>query len=1014
MIPEKLTIQGIYSYQEKQTIDFKPLTDARLFGIFGHVGSGKSTILEAIIFALYGRTERIGNQGRNYNMMNLRSDKLFIDFLFSVRDIRLKATVAGRRNSKRFDDVKKYDRQTYRLIHDQWTPISQQELEDIIGLDYDNFKRSVIIPQGKFQEFIMLSTSDRTKMIRELFDLNMFELSDPVNALHSVCQAEIHKLSGQLDELKIPTDETVKQIKKSIKLTTDNLKVIIKTISDNNLLINELNNIKKLFDSLSVLKIKHSELMARNDEIDNKKAFIQRYDSCHTTFAFLLQEIKKTENKVTSLQKSLTGNKEKQRNFKSNYDVCNRRHTSLFDIFQSKETIMREAESADAIIKIRKLKLEYDNDTERIAKAKIFVSELEKEINERKSSLTGIRNTIKIEQNNLPSIQMLNKADAWFNKSQSLTESLNPYKEQVEHNQQEIRDLENNIAVISKNSGISSNNPGKSLQEEIQRIENALEKAQNEYQYILTQKKISDLATDLKEGEPCPLCGALSHPGYNTSSDLEQKIRGSKETLESLKTDSEALKALQIEINEGNKLITRLKNQNLEAQKRLRSIQSQIELHHAAFAFEPWNTSELLHKAQESYHKKAENIQQLSDKAEELTNLNEAANNKLRRAQEKLSSIETAIHGYSAQIDTLKHQHQSFFPKDYEYMTYDALSIHSKNLKSKVEGIEARYSESQSKLNQLSSALHQIEGVISEEEKQLHNISEEKEQLRIKLEEAFSGSDFSSVSEIQEILDQENNYINYLEEVRHFNDEVLVINSKLELTKKEIGDKKYDEQQHDTLIRDTTRLEDEKDQLNQLIGRQKIQLTTFEKNIEHGKVLHNTLEAKSKRLENLSLLRSLFRGSGFVNYISTVYLSQLVGQANERFQHLTGQHLKLELGENNEFLVRDFMNGGNLRSVKTLSGGQTFQCALSLALALSDSVQHRNSADHNFFFLDEGFGALDKEAMEVVFRTLKNLQKENRIVGVISHVDEMQQEIEMNLNVKINEQRGSLISYSWK
>jgi exonuclease SbcC len=86
MIPVRLTLQGIYSYQQEQTIDFTRLTGAGLFGIFGHVGSGKSTILEAMSFALFNKIDRLSGDRRNYNMMNLKSDRLFIDFEFMAND----------------------------------------------------------------------------------------------------------------------------------------------------------------------------------------------------------------------------------------------------------------------------------------------------------------------------------------------------------------------------------------------------------------------------------------------------------------------------------------------------------------------------------------------------------------------------------------------------------------------------------------------------------------------------------------------------------------------------------------------------------------------------------------------------------------------------------------------------------------------------------------------------------------------------------------------------------------
>ena len=118
-------------------------------------------------------------------------------------------------------------------------------------------------------------------------------------------------------------------------------------------------------------------------------------------------------------------------------------------------------------------------------------------------------------------------------------------------------------------------------------------------------------------------------------------------------------------------------------------------------------------------------------------------------------------------------------------------------------------------------------------------------------------------------------------------------------------------------------------------------------------------------------------------------------------------------GEDNNFRVRDFMNGGKVRSIKTLSGGQTFQASLSLALALADNIQKITESNQNFFFLDEGFGSLDKESLNIVFDSLKSLRKENRIVGIISHVEEMQQEIESHLYIENHEEQGSVIHRSW-
>jgi exonuclease SbcC len=163
------------------------------------------------------------------------------------------------------------------------------------------------------------------------------------------------------------------------------------------------------------------------------------------------------------------------------------------------------------------------------------------------------------------------------------------------------------------------------------------------------------------------------------------------------------------------------------------------------------------------------------------------------------------------------------------------------------------------------------------------------------------------------------------------------------------------------------------------------------------------------RKANISTLTQLFKGSGFVNYVSSIYLRNLCESANKRFHRLTKNQLSLQINDRNEFEIIDYLNDGRSRSVKTLSGGQNFQVSLSLALALAESVQSLTNSEKNFFFIDEGFGTQDAESVNIVFETLSNLQKENRIVGIISHVEELQERIPKSLFIRKDLEKGSLV-----
>src|SRR5690606_31693975 len=167
------------------------------------------------------------------------------------------------------------------------------------------------------------------------------------------------------------------------------------------------------------------------------------------------------------------------------------------------------------------------------------------------------------------------------------------------------------------------------------------------------------------------------------------------------------------------------------------------------------------------------------------------------------------------------------------------------------------------------------------------------------------------------------------------------------------------------------------------------------------------------RSENLKVLEGLFKAKKFVDYVSTVYLREICEIANRRFRKLTNNHFALILGEDNQFNVRDYLHDGQIRSVKTLSGGQIFQVSLCLALALAESIQNRTRSRQSFFFLDEGFGTLDGDALNMVMDTLKSLRQEGRVIGMISHVESLQQEMDVHLYIVNDPEKGSHVRKSY-
>src|SRR5690606_26776835 len=145
----------------------------------------------------------LAGDNRYYNMMNLKSDQLLIDFTFIAgkEQTKYRSVVKGKRNSKNFDDVKTLDRTSYKNENNEWIPIEATELEQAVGLSYDNFRRTIIIPQGQLQEFLQLGNKDRNQMMKELFDLGKYEFSGKVSALETKNNAHKQHIEGQLQQL---------------------------------------------------------------------------------------------------------------------------------------------------------------------------------------------------------------------------------------------------------------------------------------------------------------------------------------------------------------------------------------------------------------------------------------------------------------------------------------------------------------------------------------------------------------------------------------------------------------------------------------------------------------------------------------------------------------------------------------------------------------------------------------------------------------------------------------------
>lgn len=215
-----------------------------------------------------------------------------------------------------------------------------------------------------------------------------------------------------------------------------------------------------------------------------------------------------------------------------------------------------------------------------------------------------------------------------------------------------------------------------------------------------------------------------------------------------------------------------------------------------------------------------------------------------------------------------------------------------------------------------------------------------------------------------------------------------------------LGDRRILKEELAALVQEEEILSQVITQKNKELGALKQELNQTRKAWEEKKKLVEKLEEIYHQLDLLSELEGLFRGKRFVEYVSRYYLEYVSREADVQLRQMTGGSYGLETDGSGLFLIRDYKNGGVLRPASTLSGGETFMASLALALALSSQIQMKGAAPLELFFLDEGFGTLDENCLEVVMDALEHIRTKKRMVGVITHVEDIKSRIPVKLLVE--------------
>jgi DNA repair protein SbcC/Rad50 len=1022
MIPKYLKIKGLYSYQEEAEIDFDKLSEAHIFGIFGRVGSGKSSILEAITLALYGEVSRMSASGRNYNLMNLKSNQLHIEFIFEAAADTYRIVVDAERNRKNFDKVESYKFRYFKQEVGQWQPMRTFDPKEIIGLEIENFTKAVIIPQNHFHEFLMMKDSDRNTMLKNLFSLEQYDLSVKLKELDAENSAQLQVAQAQFEPIKEVSKTYIDDRNKAyseLQITViDNEKQLKNGIEKEA----TMKALQRQFEQLEKLKNEADELEKGTPQYFALEKQLERYNLCRLHFQNTFERQKTVSQKLVETKNNLDINKQQ---LVDNQLVMTSLNTA-FDVikkqYAQKDTLKNDFLDLENILILKNLKADFLVKNDSLSKGEVFLKDKKTAI----ETLKNEKNTLENERQNLrsklPDYAQLNDIKNWFSAQNTLQFELKRQEDEIGTFTEKLDIIETNKRYILKNDLPLFNIKLKSessLSEIIQSVKNEYINLKNKksskekaLQHDLAIARVEDLAESLNEGDPCPLCGSVHHPSVMSATDIKASTDILKKEIEKLENQLISLKNIEIQFDTHSINFNKI---NFDRKEKINAAQEsalKIQKHAANFTWQ--NHSSTDENAINEAFNSADALKKETDMVEEKIKMNaqkiDAENAVLEKANAKISLINAEISGINGQILTTQKQIKMSDISPYLLKEKEDIEQQIKTLKNNVENIEKTYTETDEKLRQITEKVGVLKGGVDEAEKNFKNLeNESKEVVQIIDNQLIKFNQFENIEAIETILKLNLDVENEQKRLANFKEKRYAATTAFQALSTELKDAQYNPENHDNLKAHLGQLTKEIETQKEQCTRLEMTIKTLLLQLEESKNLSAKIKKLEARAANLKTLKSLFSGGGFVEYVSSRHLQNLCRAANERFKNLTQQQLHLEVNEKNDFQIKDMLNDGQVRSVRTLSGGQIFQAALSLAIALADSIQPLMKSKQNFFFLDEGFGALDRESLQVVFETLKALRKENRIVGVISHVEDMQQEISRYLKVTLDEVTGSMV-----
>ena len=1007
-----LAIRGknLASLEKEFEVDFtsEPLKSAGIFAITGSTGAGKSTLLDALCLALFDASPRTSRASESMPIqdvgdktINQRDSRTILrrgategyaeaEFIsLSGKIYRARWSVRRARNkadgSMQSSEIRLYNLSEERDEQGQKTELLAK-ISKLIGLSFDQFTRSVLLAQGDFATFLKAKQTEKAELLEKLTGTDIYSrISVTIYEKAKDAEAKWSIVNERIKGTEVLPDDQIKAFELEKNTITQELVALKK---DCELLIAQLKWIEdkeRIINEIKQAETGFLETQKAIEDASERFGQISRIESAQEIRdAFGL--LKNTKKELDGYRKNIIDSeKQREENAKLLSDV-----QRLFLEYEKKQEqlLEKQKEITPQILKARELDVQ-------MKAANTNVEDAQKEFNTAKTTFEKTEKNISgitdAKKQNEKTLSTLNEWFAANNNYKNIAPRTELLINLTSDAQTAYEQREQNKKTLASNNSLLDTN--------IKQLE--LLKQEAEKLSSLLPSEIAALREKLIEGEPCPVCGSVHHPAAKTE-DIqrmrEQELKKAKEEnalqTERLTIETEKRK------NEITRLLAMIENYTLQYEKAYSNLKINLsDIPEWKERFESAELKEYLEKRTAQWDSSIEKLTKTQDEINKSTVNLENEQHKLKEAIENFKSKTERLSSFQKIAEQIKDERSGVLhgkPAD----------IAEKYFIDQQEIIKNKLKEVTDNKNNITAKQESLNGVISQIQINISQSADKSVALQNEVDKWISTKSNITYDQLLELLEKDNTWIQ-TEKLA-----LKVLMDAETTAKAALAERKKNLEQHNCLpAKPENESKDiilksiaEKNELTEIQSKRNTEieviLSSNAKAKEQIKGFEKELNEKGALAENwkkLNILLGSASGNKFKEIAQGYTLETLLIYTNKHLQELSPRYQLQRIPDTLALQIIDMDMFNEIRTIHSLSGGETFLISLALALGLSSLSSNKMKVES--LFIDEGFGSLDSDTLRIAMDALEHLQTQGRKIGVISHVAEMTERITTQIKI---------------